>query len=742
MLRIKQFWNRYFTQCNMFHGGGPPGGRYPRQYGPNCRIPAPFNQSQGPSMATGFGAQVGSYNQPPGVPCGPFVPRQFDSNRYTFPAFYHSNSEASRSSSAGLSYPSPGPGNGQGPCGAAPGENVGLQLNPSLPSAGFSGDQTQTSVSNDPLGLQVYRKVNCPSQDDIENERAGEEFLRCLAAKEKLPNMAMDMFQELLLGGQLKDQEALLALSKMIALKKQLRAGSHGQTGAQTSQSPVNILGEHRSSSLPRETQSLPRTATKGIDPSLSASIQGQTGEPRYVQTMQMEGEALNAGQYAKPYGAVKQEAEEENVGEFLLPHERVRHDSSGFSRILGMMGDMPHLPEKRKLLTDIEDEEAFLYGEEDKAKVAAKTMAGEQPAAVDFNRVKKALMTIGLDLGKAEISKMAARKQEQQTNHISESPQHKGASSSGGMSPRQNRGLKRNISPSLDMFSDSHSSAKQALYSGVPSGSVREERDTSSQEKESRGIPFFTWEDAEKPLATPNMLTSPFGFETGILGKIPPSMAEAWPQKPIVPAPHSPAVDLQLLEPLKGVLESMKATSKASGMDILVDLANQSGNVKTSQKQKSSGWNTKVSEDALEQMKRKDYLLQELESLLRREVSEFVVPVIGFCCKLCEEFFGDVASAQEHATCQSHKEKCMQVLRFSERCEEMFNGRRSMSEGKTDLREITRADLPRTQKEETEGSRSTNGHPRRSIRAIGKRARRFPSRQKNSRGEWRLDLA
>ncbi|XP_064172948.1 zinc finger protein 318 [Anguilla rostrata] len=824
----------------MFHGGGP-GGRYPRQYEPRCRNPTSFDQPPGPSVATGFRPH-GQYNLPsrPRVPYGPFEPHQYEGSRPAFPPFYLGNSEECRRSSAGRGYPASGCGSNQGPCGGPPGENVGRELNPCA-------------------GFPVVSMGNPHSQEDMENQRASEEFLRCLAAKEKFPvrdravdrgephyrppcpgngqgqepgaddqackrqsmgrsrsrprsrsrgrsvgrsksrprsrprsrsrgksmgrsksrprsrsrsrsrsrgksmgrskcrprsrsrscsrgksmgrsksrprsrsrsrgksagrsksrprsrsrsqekslakscsqgaglgpsrscsgsssssssisitvegtgrtappskKSAMDMFRELLLAGQLKNREELLTLSKMAALKKQLDPASHGPASTQTSRYPAHASEGRQTGSLPRETQSLLSAVNKGMEPSLLASIQGQMGEQPHGQRVQAVREDVQTGQCANVFGSVKQETAEESVGEFLLPHERVRHDTGGFSRILGVMGNAPDLQEKRKIFTDIEDEEKFLYGDEDeKGKVAVRPVAGEkQQAAVDFEKIKKALTTIGLDLGKAEISKMVARTQEHQTSQVAESSHLlKGVSSSGGPSPSPNHGLKRNRSPNSDTYHNSHSSAKQAVYSGAPAGLVRSEFDTSAQEKQGAGeIPFFRPDSAQQPLLTANVQTSALGSEPAIWGRTPLKVANCWPQKQNAPAPRTPAGHYQIpgLGPLKEALESLNATTKGSGMDTLIDLANQSAYGRTSQRQKNSEENAKIREEALnEQMRRKDYLLKELESLLKREVSEFVVPVIGFCCQLCEEFFGDVASAQDHATCQSHKEKC-----------------------------------------------------------------------------------
>lgn len=52
---------------------------------------------------------------------------------------------------------------------------------------------------------------------------------------------------------------------------------------------------------------------------------------------------------------------------DFLLPHERASQDGSGFSCILSMLADSTSTQEKRRLsFPDIEDEEKFLYGDEE----------------------------------------------------------------------------------------------------------------------------------------------------------------------------------------------------------------------------------------------------------------------------------------------------------------------------------------------------------------------------------------
>ncbi|CAH7215936.1 zinc finger protein 318 isoform X2 [Phodopus roborovskii] len=125
---------------------------------------------------------------------------------------------------------------------------------------------------------------------------------------------------------------------------------------------------------------------------------------------------------------------------DFLLPHERASQDGSGFSRILSMLADPPSTQEKRRRsFPDIEDEEKFLYGDEEediKAESPPKSLGDSEskgsrqkassvpstPAIKlesleesnpEYAKIHDLLKTIGLDIGVTEISKLAARTQE-----------------------------------------------------------------------------------------------------------------------------------------------------------------------------------------------------------------------------------------------------------------------------------------------------------------------------------------
>ncbi|XP_007484024.1 zinc finger protein 318 isoform X3 [Monodelphis domestica] len=126
---------------------------------------------------------------------------------------------------------------------------------------------------------------------------------------------------------------------------------------------------------------------------------------------------------------------------DFLLPHERASQDGSGFSRILGMLAEPTSAQEKRRRsFPDIEDEEKFLYGNEEEdlkpefppkslgglgsearreransspSPSSALKLEGRDETNPEYAKIHNLLKTIGLDIGVAEISKLAVRTQE-----------------------------------------------------------------------------------------------------------------------------------------------------------------------------------------------------------------------------------------------------------------------------------------------------------------------------------------
>lgn len=57
--------------------------------------------------------------------------------------------------------------------------------------------------------------------------------------------------------------------------------------------------------------------------------------------------------------------------------------------------------------------------------------------------------------------------------------------------------------------------------------------------------------------------------------------------------------------------------------------------------------------------------LKKELEALLKQDGLSFLTPVIGFFCQKCEEFIGDLTSAESHAAIHSHSNSSCQKVQM-----------------------------------------------------------------------------
>ncbi|XP_045150844.1 zinc finger protein 318 [Echinops telfairi] len=150
--------------------------------------------------------------------------------------------------------------------------------------------------------------------------------------------------------------------------------------------------------------------------------------------------EKLGSFLYPKEKLDTKTEEAERHT-DLLLPHERASQDGSGFSRILSILTDSSSTQEKRRRsFPDIEDEEKFLYGDEEEdlklqsppklrgsseseirqkansslpsSGLAVKRESIEE-ANPEYAKIHDLLKTIGLDIGVTEISKLAVRTQE-----------------------------------------------------------------------------------------------------------------------------------------------------------------------------------------------------------------------------------------------------------------------------------------------------------------------------------------
>ncbi|XP_069744043.1 zinc finger protein 318-like isoform X1 [Narcine bancroftii] len=123
-------------------------------------------------------------------------------------------------------------------------------------------------------------------------------------------------------------------------------------------------------------------------------------------------------------------------VTDFLLPHEQASQENHEFSRILGLLAEVDNnnLQERKHNFPDIEEEERFLYGEDEEEKTESskfrspssrnlpvrQTSLPERLSSVtnmkpdkEYEKIHDLLKTIWLDIGVSEISKLAARTQE-----------------------------------------------------------------------------------------------------------------------------------------------------------------------------------------------------------------------------------------------------------------------------------------------------------------------------------------
>ncbi|XP_028580143.2 zinc finger protein 318-like isoform X1 [Podarcis muralis] len=158
-------------------------------------------------------------------------------------------------------------------------------------------------------------------------------------------------------------------------------------------------------------------------------------------------GQKQNISHYKQNFGSFLNRREchestsepEDQHSYFLLPHERASQDGNGFSNILSMKTDSTSTQEKRRnsLIDDVEAEEKFLYGDngDDSIFIQRITLSGDKehgrkkinspPASLsvksdtleesrpEHEKIYDLLKTIGLDIGVAEIGKLAARTQE-----------------------------------------------------------------------------------------------------------------------------------------------------------------------------------------------------------------------------------------------------------------------------------------------------------------------------------------
>ncbi|XP_048339940.1 zinc finger protein 318-like isoform X2 [Sphaerodactylus townsendi] len=147
-----------------------------------------------------------------------------------------------------------------------------------------------------------------------------------------------------------------------------------------------------------------------------------------------------NFGRFLKEKESVSESANLHD--DFLLPHERASQDGSGFSHILGRVTDLTNAQENRRhSFLDVDDEEKFLYGDEEEdsnshfpstekltanggkesispkkrplSPIKSVKLDSLEESRIEYEKIHDLLKTVGLDIGVAEIGKGAARTQE-----------------------------------------------------------------------------------------------------------------------------------------------------------------------------------------------------------------------------------------------------------------------------------------------------------------------------------------
>ncbi|XP_043543341.1 zinc finger protein 318 isoform X1 [Chiloscyllium plagiosum] len=196
----------------------------------------------------------------------------------------------------------------------------------------------------------------------------------------------------------------------------------------------------------------------------------------------------------------------QDRVSDFLLPHERAGQDGHGFCRILGLLEESENgsLEERRKHnFPDIEDEERFLYGEDEEENAeggkhrgvlanrnllpvrqtslpeGGSSLASAKPEK-EYEKIHDLLKTIGLDIGVTEISKLAARTEERLHGKkpVTRSPEHPlGSLKTASWEKRRSRNEAKSPEPHTQTRARSHK------LESISGSVVREGKDQFNRE-------------------------------------------------------------------------------------------------------------------------------------------------------------------------------------------------------------------------------------------------------------------
>ncbi|KAF4102162.1 zinc finger protein 318 [Onychostoma macrolepis] len=284
------------------------------------------------------------------------------------------------------------------------------------------------------------------------------------------------------------------------------------------------------------------------------------------------------SNQYAvRGFQNIEPEASAELCYGSMLPHERAGGDSSSFSNILSWNAPNQQ-PETKPVFQSVEDEEKFLYGEEEE-------------------RSKPQAVTVPLAQTRSVRSPVHHLSKEHQTHGLQEPKAH-------------------------------------SMSASVPPAAS--------------GTTKVTPEECEKV----RTLLRTIGLNPG-MADICKMAARLKEKREEQGTPSS-------LPMLKPALEALQALSRATKTDD--SRSNRSGSSHSNHDSKREEKKTNEKErDRREkqiQKKRKEYLVKELEGLLKQEGEGDLIPVMGFFCQRCEEFFGDLKSAERHVESHGRKDR------------------------------------------------------------------------------------
>ncbi|XP_031695801.1 uncharacterized protein LOC116378133 isoform X2 [Anarrhichthys ocellatus] len=132
----------------------------------------------------------------------------------------------------------------------------------------------------------------------------------------------------------------------------------------------------------------------------------------------------------------------------------------------------------------------------------------------------------------------------------------------------------------------------------------------------------------------------------------------------PAVPASDQTAAGLvlpALRNPnVRHALESLQSLIKATKEKR--EKSDGNGTFQTSADKNKAGDDEEGKTEKQARISKMESLMKELDGLLKQDGFSFLSPVIGFYCQKCEEFIGDLNSAENHAAIHSHSTSSSKV--------------------------------------------------------------------------------